>query len=137
MKHELSRLARLWFPKSRDHAAWLLMEAVGRWWLLLHGWKREYKIYGPERMVIVDFAHPKLNLALEADGDRWHRDVVHEYDRDELLKELGWSVRHYRYAPLKGTPDKVRAEVRWWFWGQRLYHLYYLCTAFMSKKLDR
>jgi len=94
----------------------MLIGCVGRYWLLLTGWKREYRMMSDHGYLIIDLAHPKLKLALEADGERWHEDVVHEVERDELLQAKGWSVKHFRYPALKNDPRKVRREVRRWFW---------------------
>lgn len=118
--YELQRLKRVFFPKQYDHAAWLLINTVGRYWLLLTGWKREYRVEG----LIIDLAHPKLRIAVEADGQQWHTDIVHEYDRDERLQKAGWTIRHYRYPMLKNKPKKVRREVR------RLYYQVLLLSFF-------
>lgn len=115
--YEWQRIRRLLWPAKYDHAAYMLINIVGRWWLFLTGWKREYRIVGKERLIIVDLAHPRLKLALEADGERWHRDIVHEQERDEALKGTGWSVRHYRYPELNKHPRKVKRQVRRWFWN--------------------
>ncbi len=120
---EFSRHRRLWFPQRYDHAAWVLMNVLGRWWLLFHGWKREYKICDDKRCIIVDFGHPKLMLAMEADGDQYHRDIVHEYDRDEILHGLGWGVRHYRYERLKSHSGRIRGEVKRWYWKNRIIYM--------------
>lgn len=117
---KLRRWLRLWLPKQNDHAAWMLMNALGRWWLLLHGWKREYRVYRNGRMIIIDLAHPRLKLALEADGERWHMDIVKEQTRDELLKANGWSVKHYRYPAIKNESKRVRREVRVWYWQHKI-----------------
>ncbi len=124
MKHKLSRLGRLWFPKRNDHTAWMLMNIVGRWWLLLHGWKREYTICSTERCIIADFAHPRLMLVVEADGERFHMDIVKEVERNEVLADLGWSVKHFRYPRLNQQPGAVRREVKHWYWYARITYLY-------------
>lgn len=121
---KLSRWRRLLLPKQYDHTSWLLMEVVGRWWLLLHGWKREHKVYvwkgSKARLVIIDLAHPKLKIALEADGAAYHMDVVRDMERGEALARQGWTVRHFRYQRIKQEPRKVRREVRRMYWQYRL-----------------
>jgi very-short-patch-repair endonuclease len=97
------------------------MEDVGRWWLLLHGWKREYRLWTRRGWVIVDLAHPKLKLALEGDGFQYHMDVVREQERNEALEKRGWTVRHYRYQRLRYQPGQVRREVRQWYWQALLW----------------
>lgn len=104
------------------------MNAVGRGFLLLTGWKREYKLLYTDpttfktKLLIIDLAHPRLKLALEGDGERWHMDVVAEMERDAILKSRGWSVRHYRFPKLKNEPRKVRREVRRWFWQALIWN---------------
>lgn len=120
--YEKQRVMRMLFPKSHDRAAWLLMNAVGRPWLLLTGWKREYRILTDQGYLVLDLAHPRLKLCLEGDGERWHMDVVRETIRDERLRELNWSVRHYRFPKLKNEPRKVRREVRRWYWRSLLWN---------------
>jgi very-short-patch-repair endonuclease len=96
----------------------MLINAVGQWWLFVTGWKREYEVGG----FVIDLAHPRLKLALEADGERWHMDVVREFDRDEALKSLGWTIRHYRYPALKSQPKSVKRQVRGWYWRAVLFN---------------
>lgn len=111
-KRRLARLRRIYFPKQYDHAAWLLMGALGRPWLLLHGFKREYRV----GRYVVDLACPKKKIALEADGARYHQDVVREHERDEYLAARGWTVRHLPYRRIKDHPALVRREIK------TLYH---------------
>ncbi len=112
LKYKAQRLQRLIWPRRYDHTSYLLIRACGSWWLFLTGWRREYEVSG----FIIDLAHPWLKLALEADGERYHMDVTREYDRDEALKFHGWHIRHYRYPAIKHQPERVRKEVRRWFY---------------------
>ena len=121
-QRQIQRLLRIYFPQQRDHAAWLLINAVGRWWLLLHGWKREYVVGTHRGLKMVDLAHPRLKIAIEADGTAYHTDVVKEFDRDEALARRGWTVRHYRYPLLKKDPKRVRREVRGLFMQKSFRH---------------
>lgn len=68
--------------------------------------------------LMIDLAHPRLKLALEADGERWHIDVVREMQRDEVLAIKGYQVKHYRYPILKNQPKQVKREVRRWFYRE-------------------
>jgi len=120
--YEYQRLKRMLWPEKYDHACWLLMNTVGRPWLLLTGWRREYRMMSEHGWLIIDLAHPRLKLALEADGEKYHMDVVHEQRRDDLLKAKNWSVRHYRYPRLKNEPRKVRREVRRWFYRALIFN---------------
>ena len=121
--YEKQRIVRMLFPRQKDHAAWLLMNDVGRLWLLLTGWRREYRMLSASGWLVIDLAHPRLKLALEGDGERWHRDIVHEFDRDNLLKAKGWSVKHFRYPVLKHEPRKVKREVRSWYYKALLFRI--------------
>jgi very-short-patch-repair endonuclease len=38
----------------------------------------------------IDFANPKLGIAIEADGKEWHGDREYEKERDEYLREMGY-----------------------------------------------
>ena len=116
-RYEKERIMRMLFPKQRDHSAWLLMNICGRPWLLLTGWKREWRVMGEHGWIVIDLAHPRLKLALEADGEKWHRDIVKEEMRNSALQGKGWSIKHFRYPRLKNEPRKVRREVRRWFWN--------------------
>jgi hypothetical protein len=116
MRYEFQRWQRILFPKSNDHAAWMLMNCVGRWWFFVTGWQREYRIMGEHGWIILDFAHPFLKLALEADGERYHMDIVREWERDQALQKMNWRVKHYRFPKLRNEPRKVKREVRRWFW---------------------
>ena len=119
--YEWQRIKRVLWPSRYDHAAYLLIGCVGRYWLLLTGWKREWRVMGEHGYIIIDLAHPRLKLALEADGERWHMDVVKEQRRNEALKGKGWSVKHMRYPRLRDEPRKVRREVRRWYWQALLF----------------
>lgn len=40
----------------------------------------------------VDFGNPLLKIALEIDGENFHQDKVKDHQRDQLLKQAGWTV---------------------------------------------
>jgi hypothetical protein len=119
--YEWQRIKRVLWPSKYDHTAYMLIGICGRYWLLLAGFKREYRVIGKQGFVIIDLAHPRLKLALEADGEQWHMDIVKEQRRDETLMGKGWSVKHYRYPALKNEPKRVRREVRRWYWQALLF----------------
>ncbi len=122
VQYEWQRIRRVLWPSRYDHAAYMLIGIVGRYWLLLTGWKREYRMMTDTGYIIIDLAHPRLKLALEADGEKWHMDIVKEQRRDEALVGKGWSVKHFRYPKLKNEPRKVRREVRHWYYSALLFH---------------
>lgn len=46
----------------------------------------------PAAGFFLDFAHPKVKVAVECDGAAWHMDRLKDYARDEKLRRLGWTV---------------------------------------------
>lgn len=40
----------------------------------------------------LDFAHPKVKVAIECDGQKWHMDRLKDRQRDAELHNLGWTV---------------------------------------------
>lgn len=61
---------------------------------------------------MIDLACPRKRLAIEADGGKYHIDIVREQQRDDQLRALGWKVLHFRYQHLKGSPSYVKKTVR-------------------------
>lgn len=61
----------------------------------------------PVGKYFVDFANPKAKVAIECDGEAYHRDKSKDADRDKKLREAGWSV--YRISG-KDCRDGVDLE---------------------------
>lgn len=40
----------------------------------------------------LDFAHPKVKVAVECDGKQWHMDRKKDWARDDILRKHGWTV---------------------------------------------
>lgn len=57
----------------------------------------------------VDFAYPRLKIAIELDGRAFHGDPVFESDRDKRfrLTAAGWYVIEITWKMLVGNPDAV------------------------------
>lgn len=53
----------------------------------------------------IDFAIPDRKLAIEVDGDYWHRNPKKEKRRDSFLNKYGWIVIHLPEHQLKQTKD--------------------------------
>jgi very-short-patch-repair endonuclease len=105
---EFKRLKRLVFKSEAER---LLYNVMGPVWWRLHGWRREYRVATSSTPFYVDFACPKLMLAIEADGDQWHMNVIRDAERDEFLRDRGWVVKHFRYQNIKKDPAKVRDDI--------------------------
>jgi very-short-patch-repair endonuclease len=57
--------------------------------------RMEGAIFYPQYPVagfFLDFANPQSRIAIECDGAAWHLDRVKDYERDEKLRHLGWTV---------------------------------------------
>lgn len=70
------------------------------------GWFGQYRI---------DFAYPRLMLAIEVDGYVWHSSQAHmEADnaRRNHLKTLGWHVLVYTWVQVTRSSDATAAEIR-------------------------
>lgn len=63
----------------------------------------QYPILG----FFVDFANPKTKVAIECDGEAYHRDKSKDADRDRKLEDAGWRV--YRISG-KDCRDGVNLE---------------------------
>jgi hypothetical protein len=107
----VKRIYRLVRPEP---SARLLIACVGRWWLVAHGVRREYRIY-PWRnryWYAADLASPGRKRIVEADGSIHYytgrRDIV----RDQRLTDLGWRILRVKYEDMRRSPKAVRKRVR-------------------------
>lgn len=112
MYYEYKRLKRLARPEASARA---LVEAVGPFWLIRHGARREFKIKlwsTGKGWYAVDLAIPHKLKAIEADGGihrgRRRQDVV----RDHRLGELGWEILRIDDEETKRNPRAVKRRVR-------------------------
>lgn len=64
----------------------------------------------PVAGVFVDFANPKAKVAIECDGEAYHRDKEKDAARDSILRAHGWTV--YRISG-KDCRDGVGMEDEW------------------------
>ena len=106
---EYRRRRRIQNPEQHDYCSYLLIGIMGPEWWIEHGFVREYKV--PGSRIHQDFAHPKLKIAIEGDGERWHMDVLKDQKRDEYLRAKGWYVLRFRYDDLKYRGPRVRAKI--------------------------
>lgn len=63
----------------------------------------------------VDFANPKAKVAIECDGEDFHKDKEKDAKRDAKLRQLGWSVyrisgKACRDGVSSDTPEKSEAR---------------------------
>lgn len=62
-----------------------------------------------------DFAIPAIRLAIECDGDYWHKQpqaMAHDQMRDMQLANFGWTVVRFKEKDLKMNLDAVRNDVQ-------------------------
>jgi very-short-patch-repair endonuclease len=63
---------------------------------------------------VVDFAFPRVKLAVEIDGRAWHVDRTafqQDRTRQNALVAAGWTVLRFTWDDLTARPDRVLAEV--------------------------
>lgn len=59
----------------------------------------------------VDFAFPEIGLAIECDGEYWHRDKVKERRRDQYIRRRGWSLIHFKGVDISRAAEECAEEV--------------------------
>lgn len=62
------------------------------------------------RGYFLDFAND-LKRAIEVDGERYHTDVVADYERTQHLAKDGWIIHRVKGDLLRKSPSRVRREV--------------------------
>ena len=63
----------------------------------------------------VDFANPKAKVAIECDGEAYHRDKAKDAYRDAKLSGLGWAVYRISGKDCRtgaGTDDEWNSAAR-------------------------
>ena len=66
------------------------------------------------RRGVVDVAHPRAKIILEADSRRWHattQAMADDRRRDRLAEANGWIVLRFTWHELKHRPDAVAQEI--------------------------
>jgi len=61
----------------------------------------------------IDFATIGLSYqkGIEVDGTLWHMDIVKEQNRDDYLRQFGWSVIHINAAEIYREPLRVQQRI--------------------------
>jgi very-short-patch-repair endonuclease len=62
-----------------------------------------------------DFAIPAIRLAVECDGEYWHRQPqakAHDQKRDAEIARFGWTVVRYKEIDIKGNMDGIRNDLQ-------------------------
>ena len=98
-----------------DPYAWdtglICMTPIESW--LWHDIRAVDAVFYPQYPVsglFVDFANPKAKVAIECDGEAYHRDKDKDSARDAALRACGWTV--YRISG-KDCRDGVGMEDEW------------------------
>ncbi len=60
----------------------------------------------------VDFAIVSNRLAIEADGDYWHKDKTRDLKRDNILEKQGWRVIRFSGTQIKKDIKKCLSEIQ-------------------------
>jgi very-short-patch-repair endonuclease len=61
----------------------------------------------------VDFASPKLNLAIEIDGPIHKQRSRYDFDRERKIRDEGWEVHRFSHATLQDIPTALK-QLRPW-----------------------
>ncbi|MBS4040378.1 MAG: DUF559 domain-containing protein [Flavobacteriales bacterium] len=91
-------------PRTKFPLAYVV--SLGRF-LKRHGYEREVRV----GKSFVDFGDVERRRGLEIDGRDWHMDVVKEMERDEYMRQFGWTLFHIQAADLWRNPDYVQRQV--------------------------
>jgi len=88
----------------------LLLRRIGGDWLANHAVRDE----SGRVLAEIDFADPRLMIAIEVDGRAFHSDrrsFERDRERQNLLTLRGWVVLRFTWERLVNDPDGVIAEV--------------------------
>lgn len=110
---EIHRRRRIQDPERYDNGSYQLIKVMGQRWWVRHGFHREFAVargHGKSPLYI-DMANPKIMLAIEADGDQYHTDIIKEQWRDNFLRAKGWYLLHFRWADLVNHPDECYEDI--------------------------
>ncbi len=81
------------------------------------GWVANYAVHGNDGRVLaeIDFAEPRLRLAIEIDGRAFHSDH-HSFEKDRARQNMlalrGWTVLRFTWERLINDPEGVLAEIQ-------------------------
>jgi very-short-patch-repair endonuclease len=72
-------------------------------------------IHGPDWSYRVDLCWPKRRVIAEADGLAKYNsrsDLARQFERDRLLRDVGYQVIHFTWHELMNTPEVVMGRIR-------------------------
>ena len=72
-------------------------------------------VHGPDWSYRVDLCWPKHRVIAEADGLAKYnstKDLARQFERDRLLRDLGYQVIHFTWRELMNTPEVVIGRIR-------------------------
>jgi very-short-patch-repair endonuclease len=75
----------------------------------------QVSIPGPSFRFSVDFCWPKYGVVAEADGAIKYADplkAIKQFERDQLLRDVGYMVIHFTWRELFAKPQAVIARIR-------------------------
>lgn len=111
-KKEFQRRKRLLNP---PHSERRFHSIMGRFWLMRHGFIREYRVYygkGHHQFWCLDLSIPRRRIYIEVDSRQWHpkgnrNDIVKDFD----LSRQGWTGIRVTTDDMK-NPKATRKYVR-------------------------
>ena len=68
----------------------------------------------PEKSFILDFVLLDKKICIEADGTYWHSGLnkLHDYNRDNELRKLGWKVLRFKDSTINKYPELVASQIK-------------------------
>jgi hypothetical protein len=72
-------------------------------------------VHGPDWSYRVDLCWPKHRVIAEADGlakYNGRKDLARQFERDRLLRDVGYQVIHFTWHELMNTPEVVIGRIR-------------------------
>lgn len=71
------------------------------------GYDREVRVGSK----FIDFGCERRRRGIEIDGRNFHRDIVHEQQRDDYVERYGWVLMHVQASDLWREPDRIKREI--------------------------
>ncbi|MDQ3955817.1 MAG: endonuclease domain-containing protein [Actinomycetota bacterium] len=78
-------------------------------------WRQQYPMVLSFGSIRIDFAYPRIKLAIECDSYLWHMDedaFRRDRQRDAELQAMGWIVLRFTWRQIKFERDFVITQIR-------------------------
>lgn len=100
-RHPNVVMAQRGFISSIEKKVKELLDAIGIAYTQQH----------PVDRFFVDFAIPSLMVAIEVDGNYWHKDNQRDLDRQRIIEDKGWHVVRFREDQINEDLQSVSQEL--------------------------